>query len=44
LFAVITGLSLSQGVDRIVARSVGIFLGISAGEWCLDTEANTSDL
>ena len=43
MFAVITGLCLSQGVDRIVARSVGIFLG-SAGEWCLDTEANTSDL
>ena len=44
MLAVITGLCLSQGVDRIVARSVGIFLG-SAGEWCLlDTEANTSDL
>ena len=39
MFAVITGLSLAQCVDRIVARSVGSFLG-PAGEWCLDTEAS----
>lgn len=43
MFAVITGSSLAQSVDWIVAGSVGIFLG-SAGEWCLDTEASTSDL